>query len=59
MQCFYGGHLTPFFSFKWFTIIFEIDRFLRARKFDIIKAKEMLIDCEKWRVEFEVEDIVK
>jgi hypothetical protein len=34
-------------------------RFLRARKFDIIKAKEMLLDCEKWRVEFGVEDIVK
>jgi len=34
-------------------------RFLRARKFDIVKAKEMLLDCEKWRVEFGVEDIVK
>jgi hypothetical protein len=34
-------------------------RFLRARKFDIIKAKEMLIDCEKWRIEFGVDDIVE
>jgi hypothetical protein len=34
-------------------------RFLRARKFDIVKAKEMLLDCEKWRVEFDVEDIVQ
>ena len=34
-------------------------RFLRARKFDIVKAKEMLLDCEKWRIEFGVDDIVK
>lgn len=33
-------------------------RFLRARKFDLIKAKEMIIDCEKWRVEFHVDDII-
>jgi len=34
-------------------------RFLRARKFDLVKAKEMIIDCEKWRIEFGVDDIVK
>lgn len=34
-------------------------RFLRARKFDIVKAKEMLIAAEKWRKEFNVDDIVK
>jgi hypothetical protein len=34
-------------------------RFLRARKFDLIKAKEMFIAAEKWRKEFGVSDIVK
>ncbi|KAH8834211.1 CRAL-TRIO domain-containing protein [Flagelloscypha sp. PMI_526] len=34
-------------------------RFLRARKFDVALAKVMIIDCEKWRVEFGVEDLVK
>jgi hypothetical protein len=33
-------------------------RFLRARKFDLAKAKEMLIAEEKWRKEFGVDDIV-
>jgi len=32
-------------------------RFLRARKFDLIKAKEMFIACEKWRKEYEVENL--
>ncbi|CAK7898366.1 Sec14p cytosolic factor [[Candida] anglica] len=27
-------------------------RFLRARKFDVAKAKEMFEDCEKWRKDF-------
>jgi hypothetical protein len=39
--------------------LIAIIRFLRARKFDLVKAKEMIIDCEKWRQEFGVEDIVK
>jgi len=34
-------------------------RFLRARKFDVVKAKEMLISAEKWREEFGVENIMK
>ena len=34
-------------------------RFLRARKFDLVKAKEMFIAAEKWRKEFNVDDIVK
>ncbi|KAL0570052.1 cytosolic factor, phosphatidylinositol/phosphatidylcholine transfer protein [Marasmius crinis-equi] len=34
-------------------------RFLRARKFDVALAKAMLLDCEKWRKEFGVDDITK
>jgi hypothetical protein len=34
-------------------------RFLRARQFDVVKAKAMLLDCEKWRKEFGVDDVVK
>ncbi|KAJ7494561.1 CRAL-TRIO domain-containing protein [Mycena galericulata] len=34
-------------------------RFLRARKFDVPKAKEMFIANENWRKEFGVEEIVK
>ena len=34
-------------------------RFLRARKFDVAKAKEMFIASEKWRKEFEVDNLVK
>jgi hypothetical protein len=34
-------------------------RFLRARKFDLPKAKLMLLEAEEWRVKFGVEDIVK
>ncbi|KAF9475202.1 hypothetical protein BDN70DRAFT_884014 [Pholiota conissans] len=32
-------------------------RFLRARKFDLAKAKEMLINAEKWRKEFGVDEL--
>ncbi|KAG4305999.1 hypothetical protein PORY_000909 [Pneumocystis oryctolagi] len=34
-------------------------RFLRARKFDVTQAKTMFIECEKWRKEFGVDDIMK
>ncbi|KAI0687332.1 CRAL-TRIO domain-containing protein [Earliella scabrosa] len=34
-------------------------RFLRARKFDVPKAKVMIISCEEWRAQFGVDDIVK
>jgi len=34
-------------------------RFLRARKFDVAKAKAMLISAEQWRKDFGVEDIAK
>ncbi|KAI0751682.1 CRAL-TRIO domain-containing protein [Daedaleopsis nitida] len=34
-------------------------RFLRARKFDVPKAKEMLLACEQWRITFGVDDLVK
>lgn len=34
-------------------------RFLRARKFDLARAKEMIINCENWRKSFGVDDIVK
>ncbi|KAK4692842.1 hypothetical protein P7C71_g4436, partial [Lecanoromycetidae sp. Uapishka_2] len=34
-------------------------RFLRARKFNVELAKQMFIDCEKWRKEFGVDDLVQ
>ncbi|KAL4264398.1 Phosphatidylinositol/phosphatidylcholine transfer [Pleurotus pulmonarius] len=34
-------------------------RYLRARKFDLVKAKEMLVNAEKWREEFGVDDIAQ
>lgn len=34
-------------------------RFLRARKWDVALAKQMLADAEKWRKDFGVDDIVK
>jgi len=34
-------------------------RFLRARKFDVPKAKQMLIDAEKWRKDFGVDELVR
>lgn len=34
-------------------------RFLRARKFDIAKTKEMFIACEKWRQEFGTNTILE
>ncbi|GJE83938.1 sec14 cytosolic factor [Phanerochaete sordida] len=34
-------------------------RFLRARKFDVAKTKEMLKNAEQWRKDFGVDEIVK
>jgi hypothetical protein len=34
-------------------------RFLRARKFDLAKSKEMIYAAEKWRKDFGVDEIVK
>src|SRR5271163_1489288 len=34
-------------------------RFLRARKFDVQKAYIMFTECEQWRKDFGVDDIVK
>lgn len=34
-------------------------RFLRARKFDLVKAKQMIISAEQWRKSFGVDDIVQ
>ncbi|KAJ3567684.1 hypothetical protein NP233_g6207 [Leucocoprinus birnbaumii] len=34
-------------------------RFLRARKFDVAKAKLMLLNCEQWRKEFGVDELIK
>jgi len=34
-------------------------RFLRARKFDLKKAKDMLIAAEQWREDFGVDDIIE
>ncbi|CAK5277695.1 unnamed protein product [Mycena citricolor] len=34
-------------------------RFLRARKFDVVKAKEMLLAAEKWRKDFRVDELVR
>ncbi|KAG8732700.1 cytosolic factor, phosphatidylinositol/phosphatidylcholine transfer protein [Ceratobasidium sp. 423] len=33
-------------------------RFLRARKFDLAKSRKMIIECEEWRKNFGVDDIV-
>ncbi|GBC00181.1 hypothetical protein RclHR1_03780010 [Rhizophagus clarus] len=33
-------------------------RFLRARKFDLVKTKKMFTDCEKWRKDFGVDELV-
>jgi hypothetical protein len=34
-------------------------RFLRARQFDVAKAKLMIINAEKWRKEFKVDELVQ
>ncbi|KAI9143458.1 CRAL-TRIO domain-containing protein [Paraphysoderma sedebokerense] len=34
-------------------------RFLRARRFDVGKSKTMLLNCETWRKEYKVDELVK
>ncbi|TPX33606.1 hypothetical protein SmJEL517_g03587 [Synchytrium microbalum] len=34
-------------------------RFLRARKFNLDNARKMWLDCEKWRKEFGIEELMK
>ncbi|KAF8919537.1 CRAL-TRIO domain-containing protein [Mucidula mucida] len=34
-------------------------RFLRARKFDVALAKKMLKECEEWRKEFGIDELMK
>lgn len=34
-------------------------RFLRARKFDLVKSKTMIIDQEKWRKSFGTDELAK
>ncbi|PWW78417.1 hypothetical protein C7212DRAFT_293415 [Tuber magnatum] len=34
-------------------------RFLRARKFDVNLAKAMFVECENWRREFKVDEIIQ
>ncbi|MCJ1314445.1 cytosolic factor, phosphatidylinositol/phosphatidylcholine transfer protein [Agyrium rufum] len=34
-------------------------RFLRARKFDVAASMKMFLDCEKWRKDFGVDDLVR
>ncbi|KAH8819648.1 putative Sec14 cytosolic factor [Xylogone sp. PMI_703] len=34
-------------------------RFLRARKFDVALSQKMFVECEKWRKEFGLDDLVR
>lgn len=34
-------------------------RFLRARKFDVALAKKMLKECEEWRTQFGIDELMK
>lgn len=34
-------------------------RFLRARKFDVVKSKKMYVECETWRKEFGTNTVLK
>ncbi|XP_023517869.1 phosphatidylinositol/phosphatidylcholine transfer protein SFH9-like [Cucurbita pepo subsp. pepo] len=36
-----------------------LERFLKAREYDVSKAHKMLVDCLKWRVENEIDKILR
>jgi hypothetical protein len=36
-----------------------VSSFLRARRFDVAKAKAMIISAEQWREDFGIEDLMK
>ncbi|XP_022977705.1 SEC14 cytosolic factor-like isoform X1 [Cucurbita maxima] len=40
-------------------LIETLDRFLRARDYDVGKAHKMLVDCLKWRVENQIDKILR
>ncbi|ODV95223.1 hypothetical protein PACTADRAFT_68296 [Pachysolen tannophilus NRRL Y-2460] len=69
----YTGNLTPEEKEKLLAFRKELEdegyekrlddasllRFLRARKFDVAKAKAMFVACEKWRKEFGTDSILE
>jgi len=40
-------------------VVDRAGRFLRARKFDVQKAKEMLLAAEQWRKDMKVDELVR
>ncbi|KAA0025582.1 hypothetical protein IC582_018607 [Cucumis melo] len=36
-----------------------LERFLKAREYDVAKAHKMLVDCLKWRVENEIDNVLR
>jgi hypothetical protein len=49
---------TPtFFLLSWWGV--TLHRFLRARKFDVPKAKVMLLSAEEWRKECQLDELVQ
>ena len=45
--------------FSLFSTLTPPGRFLRARKFDVAKAKEMVLSVEQWRKDFGVDDLME
>jgi len=40
-------------------VVDRAGRFLRARKFDVQKAKEMLLAAEQWKKDMKVDELVR